>query len=40
VCVAESQKARNTLNWEPRFADLAAMIAHAWSWEQQKGKTW
>ena len=40
VLVADSQKARDTLNWEPRFADLAAMIEHAWSWEQQKGTAW
>ena len=40
VLVADSQKARDTLNWAPRFADLAAIVDHAWSWEQQKGTAW
>ncbi|WP_269802043.1 UDP-glucose 4-epimerase GalE [Acidithiobacillus ferrivorans] len=40
VLVADSQKARDTLGWEPNFADLAAIIEHAWSWEQQKGTAW
>ncbi|MBU2833741.1 MULTISPECIES: UDP-glucose 4-epimerase GalE [Acidithiobacillus] len=40
VLVADSQKARDTLNWKPRFADLTAMMEHAWSWEQQKGTAW
>ncbi|OCB02360.1 hypothetical protein BBC27_13605 [Acidithiobacillus ferrivorans] len=29
VLVADSQKARDTLGWEPNFADLAAIIEHA-----------
>ena len=31
--VADSRRARAELNWEPRYADLATMIAHAWRWE-------
>lgn len=40
VLVANSQKARDALNWDPRFADLAAIIGHAWDWEQQKRRAW
>ena len=31
--VADSRRARAELGWEPRHADLATMIAHAWRWE-------
>ena len=31
--VADARRARAELGWEPRHADLATMIAHAWRWE-------
>ncbi len=31
--VADSLLARNELGWRPRYADLAAIIQHAWQWE-------
>jgi len=40
VLVADSQKARRGLGWEPRFAALEQIIAHAWGWEQRQGKDW
>ncbi len=40
ILVADSQKARQELGWQPRFADLETIIAHAWSWEKNKGRSW
>jgi UDP-glucose 4-epimerase len=40
ILVADSQQARAILGWQPRYADLDTIIAHAWAWEQQKGKCW
>lgn len=31
--VADSQLARTQLGWQPRYAELATIIAHAWQWE-------
>ena len=31
--VADARRERAELGWEPRHADLATMIAHAWRWE-------
>jgi UDP-glucose 4-epimerase len=33
--VADSKRARLTLNWEPKFIDLETIVAHAWQWEQK-----
>ncbi len=30
--VAANEKARRTLNWTPKFADLDVIAAHAWKW--------
>ena len=35
--VADSSRARAELGWEPRYADLATIIAHAWRWEIRQG---
>ncbi len=40
ILVADSQKARQELSWQPHFADLETIIAHAWEWEQCKGRLW
>jgi UDP-glucose 4-epimerase len=31
--VADSSLIREKLGWEPRYADLATIVAHAWAWE-------
>ncbi|MHB1677138.1 MAG: UDP-glucose 4-epimerase GalE [Sulfuriferula sp.] len=33
--VADSHLAKKLLGWNPQYADLHAIIAHAWSWEQK-----
>ncbi len=40
VLVADCQKARLELGWQPRFADLDTIITHAWRWEQKNGRSW
>jgi UDP-glucose 4-epimerase len=40
VLVADSQKARRELGWQPRFQELETIITHAWAWERKKGETW
>jgi UDP-glucose 4-epimerase len=32
--VADSQRARATLHWQPRFDDLSTIVAHALAWER------
>jgi UDP-glucose 4-epimerase len=36
--VADSQQARSTLGWQPRFDDLATIVAHALAWERELTK--
>ena len=36
--VASSQRARETLGWQPRFDDLSIIVAHALTWEQALSK--
>ena len=38
--VADSQKARRELSWEPRLAAQEQIIAHVWEWEQKKAMVW
>lgn len=38
--VADANLAKQMLGWQPQFADLDTIIAHAWAWEQQFGKKW
>jgi UDP-glucose 4-epimerase len=33
--VADSTQARAVLGWQPQYADLATIVAHAWAWELQ-----
>lgn len=40
ILVADSDRARSVLGWQPEFADLATIVAHAWAWEQAKGSKW
>lgn len=34
--VAESSTTMKILNWQPRYADLTAIIEHAWQWEKKQ----
>lgn len=34
--VADATLAREQLGWQPKYADLATIVAHAWSWEQRR----
>jgi UDP-glucose 4-epimerase len=34
--VADSSLIRVKLGWQPRYADLATIVAHAWAWETRK----
>jgi len=31
--VADATQARQNLGWQPRYADLATIVEHAWWWE-------
>jgi UDP-glucose 4-epimerase len=33
--VADARQAKAVLGWQPKFAELDRIIAHAWQWEQQ-----
>ena len=33
--VADSQKIRAALGWQPRFDDLSTIVAHALAWERE-----
>ena len=34
--VGSSEKARQTLGWNPKYDDLETIIDHAWQWHQQR----
>lgn len=36
VLVADAGRARAELGWVPRYAELEAIIAHAWAWEGRR----
>lgn len=38
VLLAEAQRARAELAWEPESSDLETIIEHAWRWEQEVSK--
>jgi len=33
--VADSKRAQTMLGWQPQYAELATIIAHAWQWEEK-----
>lgn len=37
VLVGSSRKARSALGWEPRYADIATIVRHAWHWHENAG---
>ena len=36
--VADCRRARSELGWRPRFAELDAIVAHAWAWERRQNR--
>ena len=34
--VGSAEKARSTLGWNPRYADLENILTHAWAWHQKR----
>lgn len=36
VLVADARAARLALGWQPRYADLDTIVAHAWAWERRR----
>ena len=36
ILVGSSEKARTILNWQPQYADIESIIAHAWQWHQKR----
>lgn len=34
--VADASLVRQQLGWQPKFADLDTIVAHAWAWESCK----
>jgi len=38
VLVADAQKAKNELSWQPTFNNLETIVRHAWAWEKQQRK--
>jgi UDP-glucose 4-epimerase len=36
ILVGSAQKAKETLGWQPKYADLATIIGHAWQWHQKR----
>lgn len=37
--VADATRARRVLGWQPQYADLATIIAHAWQWETRASRS-
>jgi len=37
--VGSSRKAKEILNWEPKYTDLDSIISHAWQWHLQQHKS-
>ena len=38
VLVADARAAREALGWQPQYADLGTIVAHAWAWERRHAK--
>jgi len=36
VLVADARTARLALGWQPQYADLDTIVAHAWAWERRR----
>ncbi|MEO1622583.1 MAG: UDP-glucose 4-epimerase GalE, partial [Cyanobacteria bacterium J06632_3] len=36
ILVGSSEKARRVLGWQPQYADIAQILAHAWQWHQKR----
>lgn len=40
VLVADSSRASVELVWQPKYPKIETIVAHAWEWEQKRGKHW
>jgi UDP-arabinose 4-epimerase len=38
--IAAASRARDKLDWQPRYGDLSVQVEHAWSWRQGNSRTW
>jgi UDP-arabinose 4-epimerase len=38
--IAAAGRARDQLDWRPRYSDISAQVGHAWAWRQGDCKTW
>ncbi len=36
VLIGSSDKARQILGWDPKYADLTTIVTHAWNWHQRR----
>lgn len=36
ILIGSAAKARKVLNWQPQYADLEKIIAHAWQWHRKR----
>jgi UDP-glucose 4-epimerase len=36
ILVGSGEKAQRLLGWQPEYADLKTILAHAWQWHQQR----
>jgi UDP-glucose 4-epimerase len=36
VLVGSAEKAKRILGWQPQYADLGSILAHAWQWHQKR----
>lgn len=36
ILIGSSDKARQTLGWQPQYADLSTIVKHAWAWHQAR----
>ncbi|WP_353932932.1 UDP-glucose 4-epimerase GalE [Okeanomitos corallinicola TIOX110] len=38
ILIGSSEKAKNTLNWQPKYPGIKEIVAHAWQWHQKRHK--
>ncbi|NET02539.1 MAG: UDP-glucose 4-epimerase GalE [Sphaerospermopsis sp. SIO1G2] len=38
VLIGSSEKAKNILNWQPKYTSIQEIVAHAWRWHQKRHK--
>lgn len=38
ILIGSSEKAKNILNWQPKYPGIQEIVAHAWQWHQKRHK--